>query len=122
MKIYLQKYDSNKVYVSPGNVVMDKAKVGEEFPAAMQFAYVMQTDESGELMASMDSLNSMRTRYGIDSSLSEDDAITALAAAMEAEQEAQAAAAAEAANTATAEERIAAALEYQVMASLPDEE
>jgi hypothetical protein len=117
-KIYLQKYDSNKEYVSPGNVIMDKERVGKEFPAALRFAYVMQTDASGELMASMDSLSYLCTRYGIDNTLSEDDAITAIAEAMEAEQEAQAAAAAEP----STEERTAAALEYIAMSSLPNEE
>jgi spore germination cell wall hydrolase CwlJ-like protein len=120
--IYLEKYNKNKVYMSPGGVVMDQEQVRKEFPAALQFAYVMQTDETGEMMYSMDSLSMMRTRYGIDASLDEDAAIAAVKQAMEEEQDAQAAAAEEAANTATAEERIAAALEYQVMSSLPDED
>ena len=51
---------------------------------------------------------------GIDSSLTEEEAIAAIEKIVNTETEVS--------TEATAEERIAAALEYQVMASLPDEE
>jgi hypothetical protein len=117
-KIYLKKYTSNDIYMSPAGTVMDATAVQKEFPAAMSFSFVVQTDASGQMMYGMYNLAAMKSQYDIDMSLDEASSITALAEAMNAEQEAQAAAQGEA----TAEERIAAALEYQVMASLPDEE
>lgn len=114
--IYLKKYQKTDTYVSPASTIMDAEKVRKEFPAASLFTHVVETDPTGQMMYGMYNLAAMRSQYGIDSLLSEDDAITALAEAMNAEQEAQAAAAAEP----TAEERIAAMLEYQALTTMSD--
>lgn len=115
-KIYLKKYDSKDTYMSPANTVLDAARVKTNYPATQYFAFVVQTNKTGEIMYGLYNLASMRDRYDISDDLTEDEAITALEQAMNAEREAQAASAAEP----TAEERIAAMMEYQVLTSLED--
>ena len=64
-------------------------------------------------MFAMQNLSAMRSQHGIDSSLTEAEAITAIQDILNTPETVS--------EEPTAEERIAAALEYQVMASLPDE-
>ena len=116
MQITLKKYVSDDTYMAPSGALMDAAAVRAKFPASAHFAHVVQTDAAGQMMYGFYNLAAMRSKYGIDSSLSEDEAVPALEAAMNAEQDAQAAAATEP----TAEERIAAMMEYQVLTSMSD--
>ena len=90
----------------------DAGKMLEQFPAVLTFAHIIETDEAGEVCFAVENLSAMRSLYEIDASLTEEKAIAAIeeiinAPAPEPEP--------------SAEERIAAALEYQNMASLPDE-
>lgn len=113
--IYLKKYSEKETYIAPSGAVMDSAKVKQDFPAVSKVSFIVQTDSSGEMMYGMYTLSSMRTRYGVDASLNEDAAIQAIEDAMNA-QNAQMEAAA---SQPTAEERIAAAMEYQnIMSTL----
>ena len=61
----------------------------------------------------------MKSKYGIAKNMSDADAAQAVEDAMNAEQQAQEEASK---NNITPEERIAAALEFQVISSLPDVE
>ena len=88
--------------------------VYENYPAAKVFSFVVGTDKNGQVLQSMDNLSVLRDVYGIDPALSEDEAIAAIEAIMNTPEE-------PVEDVPTAEERIAAALEYQVMSSLPDE-
>ena len=115
MAIYLKKYNQADTYLSPSGAIMNAAKVLNDYPAAAYFTYVVQTDSNEEMMFGFYHLNSMLDQYGIDKTLPEADAIAALVTAMEAEQE-------PVEGDPTPEERIAAALEFQVMNNLPDEE
>ena len=63
---------------------------------------------------SMDNLSVLRDVYDIDAALSEDEAIAAIEEIINTPQD-------PVEQEPSAEERIAAALEYQVMSSLPDE-
>lgn len=110
----VEKYTGEKIYMAPNGAIYDKAAVLRDFPAALTFAHIVTTDEAGEVMFAMQNLSAMRTQYRIDSSLSEAEAIAAIQDILNTPQEVN--------TDPTAEERIAAALEYQVMASLPDEE
>lgn len=110
----LEKYTGEKTYMFPNGKIANKQAVLNSFPAALTFVHVVQTDENGEVMWAFQNLSAMRTMYEIDKSLSEEEAIAALEEKINAK--------VEVVETVTAEERIAAALEYQVMASLPDEE
>lgn len=112
MKI-IEKYTGEKIYMFPNGAIATKEAVLEQFPAALAFAHIVETDEAGEVMFALQNLSAMRSMYEIDKSLSEDEAIAAIQEKVNAPHEEPAP---------SAEERIASALEYQVMASLPDEE
>ena len=110
----VEKYTGEKISMAPNGAIYDKATVLRDFPAALTFVHIVTTDEAGEVMFAMQNLSAMRTQYRIDSSLSEAEAITAIQNILNTPAKEN--------TDPTAEERIAAALEYQVMASLPDEE
>ena len=108
------KYTGDKTFMFPNGTLATREAVLEQFPAALSFVHIVETDENEEVMRALQNLSAMRTQMKIDSSLSEDEAIAAIQEIVNTEPEVS--------TEATAEERIAAALEYQVMASLPDEE
>lgn len=107
------KYTGDKIYMFPNGALATKEAVLEHFPAALSFVHVVETDENEEVMWALQNLSAMRSQMGIDSSLTEDEAIVAIEEIINNPPVIE--------TEATAEERIAAALEYQVMASLPDE-
>ena len=107
------KYTGEKIYMFPNGELANKERVLKDFPSALTFTHIMETDEHEEVCFSMQNLSAMRGFYNIDSSLTEDEAIAAIqdiinAPAPEAEP--------------SAEERIASALEFQNMMSLEDVE
>ena len=108
------KYTGDKTFMFPNGALATKEAVLEQFPAALTFVHIVETDENEEVMWALQNLSAMRTQFGIDPSLSEDEAIAAIEDIINNPPVVE--------SEATAEERIAAALEYQVMASLPDEE
>ena len=110
----LEKYTGDKVYMFPNGSLGTREAVLQQFPAAESFTFVVTTDSSGEVMLGMDNLSLLRDVYNIAPELTEDEAIAAIEVIVNTPPEVS--------TEATAEERIAAALEYQVMASLPDEE
>ena len=107
----LEKYTGEKTYMLPNGKLGTKEFVLEQYPAALSFTFVVTTDENGEVMMGMDNLSLLRSIHGIDKSLSEDEAIVAIQEIINTPVKEEA----------SAEERIAAALEYQVISSLPDE-
>lgn len=113
MKI-LEKYTGEKVYMFPNGALATKEAVLKNFPAALSFVHVVETDENGEVMWAFQNLSAMRTLHGIDKSLSEAEAIEALQEIINTPVEVD--------DTPSAEERIAAALEYQNLASMEDTE
>ena len=108
------KYTGDKTFMFPNGALATREAVLEHFPAALSFAHIVETDENEEVMWALQNLSAMRSQYGIDPSLTEDEAIATIQEIVNTEPEVS--------TEPTAEERIAAALEYQVMASLPDEE
>ena len=122
MKI-IEKYTGEKTYMFPNGMIASPDVVYEQYPAAKVFVHIVETDENREVMFAFQNLSAMRSFYNIDNSLSEDAAITVI-------QEIVNTKPAEPDETeSTAEERIAAALEYQNIASMeivnaddPDEE
>lgn len=107
---YLEKYVGDKTYMFPNGTLATPEVVLAQFPAVHAFAHVVETDANGEMMFAIQNLSAMRTLHGIDSALSETDAIEKIQAAINVEP----------AYEASAEERIAAALEYQNLTSLTD--
>lgn len=112
MKI-IEKYTGEKTYMFPNSVIADKETVLKQFPAALAFTHVVETDEAGEVMFALQNLSGMRSIYNIDKDLDEEAAIAKLQEIVNTPSTAD--------TMPSAEERIAAALEYQMMASLPDE-
>ena len=107
------KYTGEKTFMFPNGAVATKEAVLEQFPAAIAFAHIVETDENEEVMWALQNLSAVRTQMGIDSSLTEEEAIAKIEEIINTPQEVS--------TEPSAEERIAAALEYQVMTSLPDE-
>ena len=111
MKV-IEKYTGEKTYMFPNGSLATKDAVLQQFPAALSFAHIVETDENGEVMFALQNLSAMRSIYNVDAALTEDEAIAAIQKIINTP---------EPVNTEpTSEERIAAAMEYQVMASLPD--
>ena len=105
----LEKYDGSKTYMFPNGKLGTVEAVTQEFPAWQSFTHIVTTDEAGEVMFGFENLSAMRSLYGIGSELSEEEAILAI-------QEIIITPPAEPAPS--AEERIAAALEYQNLAAM----
>ena len=112
--VKLEIYTGEKIYMFPNGDIGTKEKVLEQFPAALSFTFVVTTDENGEVMWGMDNLSALRSHYGIDKTLSADEAIAKIEEIMNTPEPVD--------TSASAEERIASALEYQVLTSMPDEE
>lgn len=109
MKKKIEKYTGEKTYMFPNGAIATKEAVLKQFPAALSFVHFVETDENGEIMWAFQNLSAMRTMYEIDSSLSEEDALKKIE---------------EIINTPppepepSAEERMAAAMEFQNLMSL----
>ena len=107
------KYDGAKTFMYPNGEIATPERVLQDFPAALTFVHIVETDEKGEVCFAVQNLSAMRGIYGIDSSLTEDEAILKIE---------------EIVNTPapepepSAEERIASALEYQNLMSMEDVE
>lgn len=107
---YLEKYTGNKTYMAPSGAIMTPEVTVKQFPAVTVFAHVVETDANGEIMFALQNLSAMRSQYGIAPELSEAEAIAALQEAINVEPE----------HEPTAEERIAAMLEYQNLLGMED--
>lgn len=108
MKI-IEKYTGEKTYMFPNGSLATPEIMLRQFPAVLAFAHIIETDEAGEVAFAVQNLSAMRTFYNVDSSLTEAEAIAAIQEIVNTPE----------VNTEpTAEERIAAALEYQNLASM----
>lgn len=113
MKI-IEKYTGEKTYMFPNGTLATPKVVEEKYPAVKVFTHIVETDESGEIMWSLQNLSAMRAMRNIDKSLSEAEAIQALQDIINTPKPI---------NTApSAEERIAAALEFQNLMAMEDTE
>lgn len=110
MKV-LEKYTGEKTYMFPAGGLATRETVLANYPAVLTFVHVVTTDENGEVMWAIENLSALRTLHGIDSSLSETEAIKKIqdiinAPAPEPE--------------ISPEERIAASLEMQTLLAMDD--
>lgn len=105
----VEKYIGDKTYMFPSGTLATPEVMLQEFPAVLAFTHIVETDEAGEVAFAVQNLAAMRTFHGVDASLSEAEAIAKIE---------------EIINTPpptpepSAEERIAAAMEYQNLLSL----
>ena len=88
----------------PNGELAPQEKIKERFPAVEVFTHIVETDEQGEVMFGIPNLSAVRSQMGIDPSLSEDEAIAKIEELKNAPQPEP---------EPTAEERVAAALEFQ---------
>lgn len=105
----LEKY-TGKTYMAPSGTLYTPERIKQDFEAIDVFPHVIQTDENGEMCWAVMNLSAMRSQYAIDPSLSEDEAIAKLEEIINTPQEID--------DTPSAEERIAAALEFQNLMSM----
>ena len=107
--VKIEKYTGEKTYMYPNGALATPEKLKADFPAVEAFVHIIETDEAGQVCFAVQNLAAIRLQMGIDSSLSEEAAIAAI-------EELRNAPAPE--PEVSAEERIAAALEYQNLTNL----
>ena len=71
----LEKYTGEKTYMYPNAALATPERVLADFPAAVAFPHVIETDDNGEVIFAIMNLSALRAQYGIDASLSESEAI-----------------------------------------------
>ena len=113
--VKLEKYTGLKTYMYPNGAMADKAQVLKDYPAALTFAFVVQTDPAGEVMMGFYNLSMLKAKYGIDASLPEAEAIAAIEEIMNTPVEVV-----ETDATTAALENIAAQLEFQNLMAMDD--
>lgn len=101
--IKIEKYTGAKTYMFPNGELATPERVLSEFEACLTFAHIIETDEAGEVMFAIQNLAAIRSQLGIDSSLTEEEAIAAIETIRNTEPEVS--------TEPTAEERAATALE-----------
>lgn len=106
------KYTGEKPYMFPNGELATRERVLKDFPAALTFTHIMETDENEEVCFSMQNLSAMRGVYNIPSSLTETEAIAKIQEIINTVPEVEP----------TPEERIASAMEFQNMMLLDDAE
>ena len=106
------KYDGTKTFMYPNGELATPERVLADFPAVLTFPHIIETDEQEQVCFAVQNLAAMRGIYGVDSSLTEEEAIAKIEEIINTEPEYEP----------SAEERIASALEFQNMASLLDVE
>lgn len=111
MKVKLVKYDHQHTFMFPTGKLATPAVMEREYPACKSFDFIVTTDEQMQTCYSFQNMASMRGFYGIDPARTDEEALAELEEIMNAPPE-------EPAALPTAEERIAAALEYQNLVSM----
>lgn len=109
MSIKIVKYDSTTTYMFPNGEVATPAVIEERFPAVKYFTHILEVN--GNVCQAVQELGAMRNYYGIDTTLTDDEAITAIETVVNTPVTT---------STVSAEERIAAALEFQNVLALDD--
>lgn len=103
----MEKFDGTKTYMFPNGEVATPEKIRAQFPAVDVFTHVLEIN--GNVCQAVMELGALRGIHSIDESLTEDEAIAAIE---------------EIVNTPapepapSAEERIAAAMEYQNLTNM----
>lgn len=113
MKV-LEFYDGTKTYMYPNMKVATPEVMQRDYPAILAFRHVIETDEAGEVCFAIENFSAMKSRYNIDNTLTDEEALAALQEAINVvpEEETQI----------DDQTRIADALEDLVVLNMPDEE
>ena len=114
-KLIIYNIEDNKTYQYPNGALATPERVLSDYPAIATFKHIIETDEFEQMFIGIQNLAMARTMYNVDKELYDEEAVLAIQDIMNTQDET-------AINTPSAEERIASALEYQVMMSMPDVE
>ena len=109
----IELYTGSKTYMFPNGDIATKERMVQDFPAILTFHHIIETDEAGEVAFAVQNLAALCSLYNIDLSLSTEEKIAKIEEIVNTVPEVD--------TTPSADERIAAALEAQVMMSLPDD-
>lgn len=104
--IRLEKFNGQKTYMYPNGEIATPQRIMADFPASAMFPHVLEVN--GNVCQAVQELASMRNIYNVAQALTDDEAIIAIQTIV---------------NTPviqapSAEERIAAAMEYQNLLSM----
>jgi len=105
MKIYMELYNKDKTYISPNGQYLTPESMLATHPAINDLVHIVRTDSTGKIMFEFDSLAHYRLSEDIPDSVSDDQAVQLVAEIRQAQLGTPI--------PTSAEERIAAALEYQ---------
>ena len=109
--IKIEKYDESKTYMYPNGDLASPERVKKDFPAVTAFTHIVETDEAGQVMFAIQNLAAIKSQMGIDSSLSEEEAMAKIEELRNTPQPEP---------DPTAQDRIAAALEFQNVLNMED--
>lgn len=107
--IKIEKFTDDKTYMYPNGSLATPEKIKKDFPTVEAFVHIIETDEAGQICFAVQNLAAVRSQLGIDLSLSEDEAILKIEETRNAQPPEP---------EASAEERIATALEYQNLTNM----
>lgn len=110
MKKYV-KYDNTKTYMFPSAALATPEVVNEQYPAVNLFPHIIETDEAEQIIYSFLNIAATRSRLDIAEDLSEDEAIAEISRINNLPNE-------PVDDEPSAEERIAAAMEFQNLMNL----
>lgn len=101
--IQVRMYDSTKTYMYPNGQLATPEDVRNRYPAVTVFPHIIETDRQEQVLYALENLCGTREMRGIDPALTDEEAVKAIEEIINAPQIAEPG----------AEERIAAALEFQ---------
>lgn len=105
----IEKYNPTKTYMFPNGTIATPQIIQEKYPAVNVFQHIVETDEQGEVLFALQNLAAVRGQMGVDSSLSEDEAVAKIEELRNAPPPEP---------TPSPEDRIAANLEWQTLLTL----
>jgi hypothetical protein len=111
MKV-LEFYDGTKTYMYPNMKLATPEVMQRDYPAILAFRHVIETDEAGQVCFGIENFSAMRSRYNIDPTLGENEALATIQELINTEPE----------PVIDDNTRIADALEDLVVLNMPDEE
>lgn len=106
----LVKIYDGKTRMFPSKKIVTSEVFYDKYPAAREFTFVIVTDDSDQIISQVEPLNAMKARYNVPQDTPDYEAVIAIQEAMNTPVDTTV--------NVTPEERIAAALEYQNLASL----
>jgi hypothetical protein len=109
----LELYTGTKTYMAPAGALLDPTRLAQDFPAAGTFAHLIHTDEGGEVCYGVYNYKAYCSQHGLNPLSPPETNIPLLEEVMNAPQPE---------GEPSAEDRIAAALEYQNLANMEDAE